>query len=173
MRPRIYIKINPRRNLGRNTRKNPGNIKDLWSELFQRGERWLIRGLILASVALVVFQLGSAGDPVQLYLAMAEKVESPAIPVGSGFDTEQYTVTFRVSPAAPVKLIQNDQIIASLDQDQTVSVSEGLLILDARGIKEKVTVQVLETDGRMSGLAANQLITLENNFLSTTITVKK
>lgn len=149
---------------------------DTLAEIFQRGERWLIRGLVLASALLVLFQLGSAQDPVQFYLAMAQKVESPALPIGTESDGNQYSLTLKVTPSsAPVKLIQNDQIIAALNREETteVKVTDGELIFDGRGIGQTVKVQILTVSPEITQLKTNQVITLQNNALSINITPKQ
>lgn len=156
-----------RRNRQRRKDLYPG-IGDVWG-FFTRLEGWIIRGLILGTLLLVIVQYGMSKDPVEFYLAMAGKVESPAIEVNGYLKDDEpvYTVRLKAVPAAPVNIVQNGQIIASLGKGEVnIPLSADAFILDGRGVSQAVSIQIVEISPAVKSPAAHQIINLENNAVS-------
>ncbi|MHB1652278.1 MAG: hypothetical protein ACYCVD_07335 [Desulfitobacteriaceae bacterium] len=142
--------------------------------ILQQGERLLIRVMILASVALVIVQMGLAKDPVAFYLAMAERVEYPPLnmPALALEDTKAtYTLGLRAIPNAPVKVWQNDKLIADLSQgEQQIAVQKGQILLDGRGISQAIRVQVIKKDNALKEPRLNQTLILQGNIQGLLVT---
>lgn len=148
---------------------------------FERGERQLIRVLILASVLLVIVQLSLVKDPVQFYLAVAQKVESPSlditdaspekqdVPAGpaTASQAETWLLTLKTAPAAAVRVWQEGKVIAVLGaEEKQVKVRAGVLQLDARNIDGAVRVQVIKRDSRLHEPRLNQTLVLNKDIQS-------
>lgn len=140
-------------------------------KFFERGERRLIRVLILVSVFLTLAQLSLAKDPVQFYLAVAQKVESPSLELESQNATDAvadtWVLALRTSPAAAVRVWQNGKIIAELGEgEKRLKVHTGVLQLDAREINGVVKVQVSKLDSRLHEPRLNQIFVLNKDVQS-------
>lgn len=146
-----------------------------FNRFFTRGEKQVIRFLVLASVVLVVVQLafGSARDPVKFYLSVAQKVEIPAMdvsaaPSGTISDDKQgpappvnqikqYKITLKAIPAAPVKVWQNGHLLGVLTKgEQEFTVQAGQLQLDGSAVSQYVRVQVTKRDASLRDPRSNQ-----------------
>lgn len=152
---------------------------NMWwiNQLFQQGERQLIRLIIVGSVILVIMQFGLAKDPVQFYLAMAQEVESPALEVnsseqavtlpasspvssqtGSSAQTQLYQITLKATPNLPVRVLQNGKELGTLTKgEQVLKVQAGIIQLDATKVKQAVQVQVLKIDPKLSQPQVNRI----------------
>lgn len=114
------------------------------------------RFAILMAVALVLFQIQSAGDPVEMYLRVVGDAASPAMNFsGSSIPTEKDGGDFLVDsqsgqiflktvPAqAGVRVWQDNVLIGDIPQGgKTFSVKPGRLLLDARGLGEGIRVEI-------------------------------
>jgi len=137
----------------------------------RRIERILIRTMILASVLLVVVQLGLAQDPVDFYLATAAKIESPPLDIPTLDNSEIttgriYAVLFKAAPKAPVKIWQDGILLGDLSQgEKLVKVSAGEVILDGRGLEPVIRIQIVPQDARLQEPRA-RVVTLKGNSVS-------
>ncbi|WP_206813063.1 hypothetical protein [Paradesulfitobacterium ferrireducens] len=158
-----------------------------FNDFVERGERRLIRVLILASVLLVLAQLSLAKDPVQFYLAVAQKVESPSLELadtalgsanaaaGSAASVNQnageaagtWVLVLKTSPAAAVRVWQDGKVIAVLGEgEKQLKVRTGVIQLDAREINGVVKVQVSKLDSRLHEPRLNQTFVLNKDVQS-------
>lgn len=142
----------------------------LWN-IVQRGERRIIRVMVIASVLLVLMQLGTMRDPVEFYVAMATKVENQSLdlpPLAEqtlADSLNTWNVTLKAIPAAPVRIVQNGTVIATLaNGEQQITVQSGNFQLDAVGISQSIQVQVLKKDPRLLEPRENQIFMLQGNM---------
>lgn len=148
-------------------------------------ERGLIRFMVLMSVLLVVAQigLGLARDPIDFYIAMAQKVESPLIEVqptsgittpeleGNKVSTQTWSITLKATPAAPIRVLQNGKLLGTLTRGVLeVPAQAGTLQLDGTNSSQIVRVQVTGRDPQLSEPRLNQSFTLEKNVLNLRVT---
>ncbi len=154
------------------------------NQFLQDGERQLIRVIILGSVILVIMQLSLAKDPVQFYLAMAQKVESPSIDLNiagqqSTLPTPQtpavttavspnsvrvWQITLKATPNMSVRVLQNGKVLGTLSKgEQVFSVQTGIVQLDASNVKQSVRVQVVKRDQLLNQPNPNQVFYLDGN----------
>lgn len=152
------------------------NTKGNYSKsILQRVERGVIRTLILASVLLLLVQmgLGLAKDPVDFYISVAQKIESPSLdiaPVSSAVSPENpslktWKVTLKASPAAPVRVLQNGRVLGTLTRGELeVPVQAGTLQLDGTNVSQIVRVQVIKKDSQLQDPRLNQSLIIEHNI---------
>lgn len=163
---RFFRHIDPRRRV-RHTQRGKMNF-----------ERSLIRALVLMSALLVVAQigLGLARDPVDFYIAMAQKVEAPPIEVQptSGIATPEleenkvspqtWNLTLKASPAAPIRVLQNGKLLGTLTRGELgIMAQAGTLQLDGTNTSQIVRVQVIGRDPQLLEPRLNQSLTIEKN----------
>lgn len=148
----------------------------------QRGnssfERQLIRLIALASVLLVLAQigLGLARDPVDLYLAMARKVEAPPLEIGStlGMISPEvketkgtlptWKITLQATPAAPVRVLQNGKLLGTLARGELgISAQAGTLQLDGISCPQRIRIQVTGREDGLKEPRLNQSVMVEKN----------
>lgn len=148
----------------------------MWTTV-QRGERRIIRIMVLASVLLVLMQLSAVRDPLQFYMAVASKVEAPPLELPTltnptlAETVKTWQVTLKAIPAAPIRVLQNGKVIASLAKgEQKIAVQAGQIQLDGTGVSQIVRVQVLKKDVQLLEPRQNQIVVLKGNIQ--TITVK-
>lgn len=156
-------------------------------KIFQHFEKKIIRFMVIVCASLVILQLGLSRDPVQFYLAFAQKVESQPLELatlGSGQVQEQssnqnqvssqgqtstqkqkvWTVKLQTQPAAPVKVYQNGKLLGTLSQGEIqLEVPAGNIQLDAREIKQSVKVRVTQVSAGLVEPKQNQEIVLRGN----------
>lgn len=156
-------------------RRRRSLLEWFWNNV-QRGERRIIRVMVLASILLVLIQLGTTRDPVQFYIAMAERVESPALdlpPITKPALAESiniWNVTLKAIPAAPVRVLQNGTVIANLAKgEQQIVVQSGQFQLDGIGISQRIQVQVLKKDPQLIEPRQNQIFVLQGNMQNVTV----
>ncbi|MFZ3102915.1 MAG: hypothetical protein WA131_06515 [Desulfitobacteriaceae bacterium] len=154
------------------------------NQFLQDGERQLIRVIILGSVILVIMQLSLAKDPVQFYLAMAQKVESPSIDLNtarqaSTLPTPQtpavttavslnsarvWQITLKATPNMPVRVLQNGKVLGNLAKgEQVFALQTGIVQLDATNVKQSVRVQVIKREQLLNQPNLNQVFYLDGN----------
>ncbi len=145
----------------------------MWTTV-QRGERRIIRVMVLASVLLVLMQLSAVRDPLQFYMTVASKVEAPPLDLPTLTNAETvktWQVTLKTIPTAPIRVLQNGKVIASLAKgEQQIAVQAGQIQLDGTGVSQIVRVQVLKKDAQLLEPRQNQIVVLQGNMQ--TITVK-
>lgn len=141
----------------------------IW-ETVQQGERRIIRVMVLASILLVLMQLSAVRDPLQFYMAVTSKVEAPPIDLPSSVNStldetvKTWSVTLKATPAAPIRVIQNGKVIASLAKgEQQLTVQAGQIQLDATGVTQTIQVQVMSKDAKLIEPRLNQVIMLKGN----------
>ncbi len=151
-------------------RRRENLLEMLWNTV-QRGERQIIRVMVLASVLLILMQLSVVRDPLQFYMAVASKVEAPPLELPTPANpalaesVKTWQVTLKATPAAPVRVLQNGKVIATLAKgEQQIMIQSGQIQLDGTGLHQTIRVQVLRKDARLLEPLQNQLILLQGNI---------
>ena len=160
----------------RRRRKIPGHYT---KSLPQRIEQGVIRILIIASVLLVLAQMGFglAKDPVDFYISVAQKVEAPALDITPASTTvspeinqgntmdKTWKLTLKASPAAPIRVVQNGRVLGTLTRGELeVPVQAGTLQLDGTNVSQIVRVQVIKKDSQLHDPRLNQSLIIEHNL---------
>lgn len=142
----------------------------LWNTV-QRGERRIIRVMVLASVLLLLMQLTAVRDPLDFYMQVAAKVEAPPmeLPVLANPELNKsintWYVTLKATPAAPIRVVQNGTVIATLENgEQQIAVQSGQIQLDGIGVAQTIRVQVIKKDDQLIEPRQNQIIVLQGNI---------
>ena len=151
-------------------RRRESVLEWVWNTV-QRGERRIIRVMILASVILVLMQLSAIRDPLEFYMAVAAKVEAPPLelPVLAEVQTT-WQLTLKATPAAPVRVLQNGKVMTTLTNgEQQITVEAGQIQLDGRGLPQIVQVQVIKKDSRLVEPRMNQIVVLQGNIKNLTV----
>lgn len=151
-------------------RRRESLLEWLWNTV-QRGERRIIRVMVLASVLLLLMQLSAIRDPLDFYMTVASKVEAPPLELPALANPKlQETVkiwhiTLKATPAAPIRVIQNGTVIATLAKgEQEIAVQPGLIQLDGIGIAQTIKIQVIEKDAQLLEPLQNQIIILQGTI---------
>jgi len=152
----------------------------LW-RFWQLAEKQVIRLLVLASIVVIVGQLSSARDPVQFYLAVAQKVEVPPLELAAGEATasaagptgassQTFMLALKAQPAAPVRVLQQGRQIGTLARGELVLRAQaGRIELDAQGIRDPVKITVSQKDKALQAPHLNQTFVLQGNVLSVSV----
>lgn len=158
-------------------RRRESVLEWMWNTV-ERGERRIIRAMVLASVLLVIMQLSAVRDPLQFYMAVASKVEAPPLdlPLLANHDPDKmvktWQVTLRATPAAPIRVLQNGKLIATLTKgEQQIMVQSGQIQLDGTGVPQTIRVQVIKKDAQLLEPPLNQLVVLQENIQNVTVRV--
>lgn len=151
--------------------------------LIHHSEKKIIRMMVFACLALTVTQCWRARDPLQFYLAFAQKIEETAMDVRSqpvpAMSAEQaarplpesWAVVLKAQPAAAVKVSQNGELLGTLSQGElTLKVQAGKIQLDGREIRELIRVQVVRTAAPLSQPQVNQVYLLQGNVQEIPVT---
>ena len=156
-------------------RRRESLLEWIWNAV-QRGERRIVRVMVLASVLLVLMQLSAVRDPLQFYMAMAAKVEAPPIELPALANTERaeavktWQMTLKATPAAPVRVLQNGKLIATLAKgEQQILVQAGQIQLDGTAVSQTIRVQVIQRDSSLLEPRLNQIFLLQGNILNVTV----
>lgn len=151
-------------------RRRESLLEWLWN-LVQRGERRLIRVMVLASVILVLMQLSVLRDPLDFYMEVAAKVEEPPLELPAFAETQNtWQLTLKATPAAAVRVLQNGKVIATLaNGEQQITVEPGQIQLDGRGLPQLIQVQVVRKDVRLVEPRQNQIVVLQGNIKNLTV----
>ena len=151
-------------------RRRGSLLEWLWKTI-QQGERRIIRVMVLASILLLIMQLSAARDPLDFYMAVASKVEAPPLELPALANPElqgsvkTWQLTLKATPAAPVRVVQNGTVIATLAKgEQQISVQSGQIQLDGIGIAQTVKVQVLKKDAQLLEPRQSQIVVLQGNI---------
>lgn len=120
------------------------------SSLTGRLEKNLIRGMVICTVILVVFQIFTFTDPVEFYLKIAGDIDSPAFKYDEYVDQnvlkdeqgKTISLNFQVEPESAVVVKQNDKTIGVLSNDINLDVQAGTVYLDATHIPYPVAVDI-------------------------------
>ncbi len=149
-------------------RRRGSLLEWLWKTV-QQGERRIIRVMVLASVLLLLMQLSAARDPLDFYMTVAAKVEAPPLELPTLANPESesvktWQITFKATPAAPIRVIQNGTVIGTLAKGtQQIAVKTGQIQLDGIGVAQNVKVQVIKKDAQLLEPRQNQVILLQGN----------
>ncbi|AFQ43120.1 hypothetical protein Desmer_1098 [Desulfosporosinus meridiei DSM 13257] len=148
-----------------------GSLIELLWNMIQRGERRIIRVMVLASVLLLVMQLSAVRDPLEFYVSVASKVEAPPLelPALAPADPQQsaktWMITLKATPAAPIRVVQNGTVIANLAKgEQQIAIQSGQIQLDGIGINQTVKVQVIKRDNQLLEPRQNQIFIIQGNI---------
>jgi len=151
-------------------RRREGVLEWLWN-VVQKGERRIIRVMVLSATVLVIMQLSVVKDPLQFYIMMASKIETPPLDLPSPVETltakqaQTWQVTLRATPAAPVRVLQNGKLIATLVKGiQAITVQTGQIQLDGKDIPCTVQVQVIKKDDQLLEPHQNQALILRGDI---------
>lgn len=148
-------------------RRGKSLLEWMWNTV-QRGERKLIRVMVLVSVILVVMQLSVIKDPLQFYMEVAAKVEAPPLEIPALAESHKtWQLTLKATPAAAIRVLQNGKVIATLSNgEQQISVEPGQIQLDGRGLPQIIQVQVIRKDSQLVEPRINQTVVLQGNIQS-------
>jgi len=156
-------------------RRRESLLEWMWNTV-QRGERRIVRVMVLASVLLVLMQLSAIRDPLQFYMTVASKVEAPPLdlPVlanpAHAESVRTWQVTLKATPAAPVRVLQNGKVIATLAKgEQQIPAQAGQIQLDGTGVAQTVRVQVIQRDTNLLEPRLNQILLLKGNIQNLTV----
>ncbi|MDR3543783.1 MAG: hypothetical protein P4L69_22945 [Desulfosporosinus sp.] len=156
-------------------RRRENLLEWMWNTV-QQGERQIIRGMVLASVLLILMQLSVVRDPLQFYMAVTSKVEAPPLELPSLADltlsepVKTWQVTLKATPAAPVRVLQSGKVIATLAKgEQQIMIQSGQIQLDGTGVSQTIRVQVIKKDAQLLEPRLNQLVLLEGNIKNVTV----
>lgn len=150
-------------------RRRGSLLEWLWN-VVQRGERQIIRVMVLASVLLLLMQLSAVRDPLDFYMSVAAKVEAPPIelPALAKSEIEQantWKITLKATPNAPVRVVQNGTVIANLaNGEQQIVVQAGQIQLDGIGIDQTIKIQVTKKDAQLVEPRQNQIMIVQGNI---------
>lgn len=172
-------------------RRYDQNFLELFWMFIQRSERRLIRLMVLACVALVLIQMSKARDPVQFYMAIAQKVESPPLDVNSNSQwptsvSEQnsssnlqankqskntWQIILKAQPAANVRVVQNGKSMGNLSKGElNILVQAGQFQLVGTGVNQAVRIQVINKDRALREPQLNQTFLVEENIQNVLVT---
>ena len=142
----------------------------MWN-IVQWGESKLIRVMVLASVILVLMQLSAIRDPLEFYMSVAARVEAPPLELPALAETRKtWQLTLKTTPAAPIRVLQNGNVIATLNNgEQLITVETGQIQLDGRGLSQIIQVQVVKKDTQLIEPRKNQIIVLQGNIQKLTV----
>ena len=153
-------------------RRRRSFLEWMWNTV-QWGERRIIRVMVLASVLLVLMQLNAVRDPLQFYMAVAAKVEAPPLELPALASPElsevvkTWQITLKAVPAAPIRVLQNGKVIATLAKgEQQIMVQAGQIQLDGTGVSQAIRVQVVQRDANLLEPRLNQMVVLQKNIQS-------
>lgn len=151
-------------------RRRVSVLEWMWNTV-QWGESKLIRVMVLASVILVLMQLSAIRDPLEFYMAVAARVEAPPLELPALAEASKtWQLTLKAIPAAPIRVLQNGKVIATLTNgEQQITVETGQIQLDARGLSQIIQVQVLKKDTQLVEPRKNQIIVLQGNIQKLTV----
>ena len=148
-------------------RRRESLLEWMWNTV-QRGERKIIRVMVLASVILVLMQLSVLRDPLEFYMAVAAKVEAPPLELPALAESHKtWQLTLKATPAAPIRVLQNGKVMAILaNGEQQMTVESGQIQLDGRGLPQIIQVQVVKKDTPLVEPRQNQIVVLQGNIQS-------
>jgi len=151
-------------------RRRGSLLEWLWNTV-QQGERRIIRIMVLAAVLLLLMQLSAVRDPLDFYMTVAAKVEAPPLELPALANPElkesvkTWQVTLKATPAAPIRVVQNGTVIATLAKgEQQIAVKSGQIQLDGMGVAQTVKVQVIKKDAQLLEPRQNQITILQGNI---------
>jgi len=151
-------------------RRRESLLEWLWNTV-QRAEGKIIRVMVLASVILVLMQLSVLRDPLQFYMSVAAKVEAPPLELPALAETHQtWELTLKAIPAAPIRVLQNGKVMGTLvNGELQMTVAEGQIQLDGRGLAQNLKVQVIKKDTQLVEPRTNQVVVIQGNIQSLTV----
>jgi hypothetical protein len=142
----------------------------MWNTV-QRGESKIIRVMVLATVILVLMQLSVLRDPLEFYMAVAAKVEAPPLELPVLAESHKtWQLTLKATPAAPIRVLQNGKVMATLaNGEQQLTVESGQIQLDGRGLPQIIQVQVVKKDTQLVEPRKNQIVVIQGNIQNLTV----
>jgi len=142
----------------------------MWNTV-QRGESKIIRVMVLATVILVLMQLSVLRDPLEFYMAVAAKVEAPPLELPVLAESHKtWQLTLKATPAAPIRVLQNGKVMATLaNGEQQLTVESGQIQLDGRGLPQIIQVQVVNKDTQLVEPRKNQIVVIQGNIQNLTV----
>ncbi|MFZ3131013.1 MAG: hypothetical protein WA125_07930 [Desulfosporosinus sp.] len=151
-------------------RRRESVLEWMWNTV-QRGESKLIRVMVLASVILVLMQLSVLRDPLEFYMAVAAKVEEPPLELPALAEAPKtWQLTLKATPAAPIRVLQNGKVMATLAKgEQQMTVESGQIQLDGRGLSQIIQVQVVKKDTQLVEPRKNQIVVIQGNIQNLTV----
>jgi len=151
-------------------RRRKSLLEWMWNTV-QRAEGKIIRVMVLASVILVLMQLGSLKDPLEFYMSVAAKVEAPPLELPALAQSNQtWQLTLKATPAAPIRVLQNGKVLGTLNNgEQTMTVETGQIQLDGRGLSQIIQVQVINKDTQLVEPRNNYTLVIQGNVQNLTV----
>ncbi|WP_407311073.1 hypothetical protein [Desulfosporosinus sp. SB140] len=152
-------------------RRRVSLLEWLWNSV-QQGERRVIRVMVLASVILVVMQLSVVRDPLQFYMSVATKVESPPLDLPSLATNKPDTwqLTLKAVPAAQIRVLQNGKIITTLIKgEQRINAQTGQIQLDGTNVSQAIKVQIIMNNEGLMEPRQTQIVVLPGTIQTFTV----
>ncbi|MHB8074903.1 hypothetical protein E4K67_13520 [Desulfosporosinus fructosivorans] len=151
-------------------RRRESLLEWMWNTV-QRGERRIIRVMVLASVILLLMQLSVLRDPLEFYMAVAAKVEAPPLELPVLAESHKtWQLTLKATPAAPVRVLQNGKVIATLaNGEREITVETGQIQLDGRGLPQVIQVQVVKKESQLVEPRKDQIVVIQGNIQNLTV----
>jgi len=146
-------------------RRRGSLLEWMWNTV-QRGERRIIRVMVLASVILLLMQLSVLRDPLEFYMAVTAKVEAPPLDLPALAKTQTtWQLTLKATPAAPIRVLQNGKVIATLaNGERQITVEAGQIQLDGRGLPQIIQVQVVQKESQLVEPRKDQIVVIQGNI---------
>lgn len=115
-------------------------------KLMQKVEKVLVRLAVLGILAVVVTQLfvAPATDPMEFYLAFAQKIESAPLEEGQTTWEPNLVLTAEGGDTSKLKLLVNEQVVGTFGKGKfSLTVQPGdRLAVDARSVRQNVRLKV-------------------------------
>lgn len=151
-------------------RRRESLLEWIWN-IVQRGESKIIRVMVLAAVILLLMQLSVIRDPLEFYMTVAAKVEAPPLELPVLAESPKtWPLTLKATPAAPIRVLQNGKVIATLANGELqMKVESGQIQLDGRGLSQIIQVQVIKKDAQLVEPRKNQIVVIQGNIQNLTV----
>ncbi len=148
-------------------RRRASVLEWMWNTV-QRGERKLIRVMVLASVILLLMQLSAIRDPLEFYMAVSAQVEEPPLELPALTEVQKtWQLRLKATPAAPIRVLQNGKVIGTLaNGEKQLTVESGQVLLDGRGLAQIIQVQVINKDIQLVEPRQNQIVVIQGDIKS-------
>jgi hypothetical protein len=81
-----------------------------------------------------------------------------------------WQLTLKATPAAPIRVLQNGKVMATLvNGEQQMTVESGQIQLDGRGLSQIIKVQVVKKDFQLVEPRQNQVVVIQGNIQNLTV----
>lgn len=117
-----------------------------------RFENLLIKGMIICTVFLALFQMQSITNPVDFYLKIAGDIDTPAFnydeyanegTMDTGQNAKVIKIYFQAEPVSSVLVVQNGKTLGEVGSGISLYVQPGTVDLDATHLAYPVKVRMI------------------------------